>query len=590
MKAGLEIHQRLKGGKLFCSCTFNEDEKPIGKIKRYMHAVSGEQGKIDISAKLESEKKKTYIYNVYKESSCLVELDEEPPIEINKYALQTTIAFCLAVNAKIVDAVKVMRKTVLDGSNTSGFQRTAIIGLDGYLNMDFGRVKIETIALEEESAGIVKKDSSFAEYSLSRLGIPLIEITTDASLKTPEQVQMVAEKIGMLLRMTGRVMRGLGTIRQDVNVSCEGGARVEIKGMQDLKGMKSLIKNELLRQENLKQLIKKIPYEKINDPQIHNLSDIFKQTNSNMIKKALAQNKGVYGINLKSHKSLLGFELIPGKNRRYGSELSDYAKLAGVKGIIHSDEDLNKYGINEQEISQISQTLNIEPNDVFILILASENQAKSAFKHLLERAKMNFIPQETRKAVLFKEEYVSSFMRPISGKHRMYPETDLNLIPLTEEMIETCKQFIPKTYEQELSILEKQVGKQTAERLLHSHYLFLYKELVSRYNKPKLIANIFLNDLIAAKRKNKVEEEKLSKIIPKLLDLFVKQKITKKAIGKILEEITETELHDPSLTINRLNLEKIEKEQAKKLLSEYPNIKEFMKKYGLRVEMSELKR
>ncbi|MBI2541777.1 Glu-tRNA(Gln) amidotransferase subunit GatE [Candidatus Woesearchaeota archaeon] len=249
-KCGLEVHQQLEGKKLFCNCrTLNSDKEPDIKIERKLRAVAGETGDIDVAAQYEMMKNKKIIYEANSEDVCLVETDEEPPHELNKQALETTIKVALLLNAKIVDEIQVMRKTVVDGSNVSGFQRTALVAMNGHITTEDGSVvKIPTICLEEEAAQKLEDGKDFARYKLDRLGIPLIEIATGADIKNPEQAKEIAAHIGMVLRSVDGVKRGLGTIRQDVNISIKSGARTEIKGFQDLKSIPKVIDFEVKRQ------------------------------------------------------------------------------------------------------------------------------------------------------------------------------------------------------------------------------------------------------------------------------------------------------------------------------------------------------
>ena len=251
-RAGLEIHQQIEGKKLFCSCpTVIKNEKPDFIIARRLRASAGEKGEVDIAARYEQKIGKEFIYNIYKDCTCLVELDEEPPHEVNKEALKIAFQVSLLLNANIVDELHFMRKVVIDGSNTSAFQRTGLIATNGYIETSKGIVKIPTICLEEEASKIEEKSDSRVVYNLSRLGIPLMEIATDASIKDPEHAKEVAEKLGMILRSVNGIKRGIGTIRQDVNVSIENGTRVELKGFQELKSIPLVIKNEVDRQLKL---------------------------------------------------------------------------------------------------------------------------------------------------------------------------------------------------------------------------------------------------------------------------------------------------------------------------------------------------
>ncbi|MFH1977832.1 MAG: Glu-tRNA(Gln) amidotransferase subunit GatE [Candidatus Aenigmatarchaeota archaeon] len=252
LKSGIEIHRQLDmQHKLFCSCDSRLADKAYMTFKRKLRAVSGELGELDTAALHEFFKNKDFVYSVYPAESCLVEADDEPPHELNKEALELSLRIALMLNCDIPDEIHVMRKTVIDGSNTSGFQRTAIVGMDGWIETSFGKVGITSVAVEEESCQILGKDDKESRYGLDRLGIPLVEIGTDPDIHTPEQAKEVSQKLGMILKSTGKVKSGLGTIRQDVNVSIAGGHRVEIKGVQELNMIPKYVENEILRQQEL---------------------------------------------------------------------------------------------------------------------------------------------------------------------------------------------------------------------------------------------------------------------------------------------------------------------------------------------------
>jgi len=259
LKAGLEIHQQLDTHKLFCSCpSILRQDKPDYIIHRKLHVVAGESGEIDIAARHEAEKGIEFEYQGYYDNNCLVELDEEPPHQINPEALKISIQLALLLNCEIIPYTQIMRKTVIDGSNVSGFQRTALIAKNGWLETSFGKVGIGTVMIEEDAArpsGEENEEKGKSKvYKLDRLGIPLVEVATMPDIKNAEQARETALKIGEILRAC-KVKRGLGTIRQDINVSIEGHPRVEIKGFQDPKIMIKTVEIEVQRQK--KELSKK---------------------------------------------------------------------------------------------------------------------------------------------------------------------------------------------------------------------------------------------------------------------------------------------------------------------------------------------
>ncbi|MBN2252168.1 MAG: Glu-tRNA(Gln) amidotransferase subunit GatE [Kosmotogaceae bacterium] len=251
LKAGIEIHQQLgTNHKLFCKCSADMQNKEVYKeIIRRQHPVASEMGEVDAAVLFEALKERSFKYQITPDEVCLVELDEEPPHDINPNALRIATEIALFLNCDIPNEVHVMRKTITDGSNTGAFQRTMIVGLNGWLKYGNKKIGITQVALEEDSASIVDQQEEKSIYRLNRLGIPLVEITTDVIEElTPEQVQEVAYLIGIICRSTGKVKHGIGSIRQDVNVSIKGGDRVEIKGVQELGLLSKVIKKEVHRQ------------------------------------------------------------------------------------------------------------------------------------------------------------------------------------------------------------------------------------------------------------------------------------------------------------------------------------------------------
>ncbi|MEI6731187.1 MAG: Glu-tRNA(Gln) amidotransferase subunit GatE [archaeon] len=249
LKSGLEIHQQLDTGKLFCACPgYLRTDEPDFSVSRRLHKVAGESGAVDEAVKHEAALNKEFVYQGYDDTTCLIEIDEEPPHQINENALNEAMKIALLLNCEIYPVIQIMRKTVIDGSNTSGFQRTLLLAHDGYIETSYGKVGIESVALEEDAARIVEKGEKKTIYRLDRLGIPLVEIGTFPDMANPEQIKEAALKIGEILRAC-KVKRGIGTIRQDINVSIKGHNRVEIKGFQEPSMMVKTVDLEIERQE-----------------------------------------------------------------------------------------------------------------------------------------------------------------------------------------------------------------------------------------------------------------------------------------------------------------------------------------------------
>ncbi|MFH1520161.1 MAG: Glu-tRNA(Gln) amidotransferase subunit GatE [Candidatus Micrarchaeota archaeon] len=583
MKIGIEVHQRLDTKKLFCNCpsTISEDDTPKFSIQRRLHPVLSELGEVDAASQAESAKDRVFEYQVFDSNNCLVETDEEPPNTLNHEALQMAIQLAFQFHATIVNEVHIMRKMVIDGSNTSGFQRTAIIAMNGHLDTSKGTIGLPLIALEEESAGIISNSDSKAIYRLDRLGIPLIEINTTPDIKDGEHLLEVAEKIGMILRTTAKVARGLGTIRQDVNISTEGGARVEIKGAQDLKMLSVYVDHEVKRQTELIKILaelrkrKALPVKK----DTKDVTKIFQHTKANVISHGMKTGSIVLAQKLPSHKGLLGQEIQ--KGRRYGTELSDYAKRAGVKGIIHSDEQMEKYHISHEEEMQLRKFLEIEIEDSFILVVAPKIQSEYAIEYALSRANMNFVPEETRKA---NQDGTSTYMRPLPGRARLYPETDVPPIAITNELLNSVEKN--ESLDERKARLEKLLNKEMAGRIIKSRHLHLFDKFVSSGVDPMLLATT-LEETVVSLRREEFEFSDLEKTLTELFNEYKKGSFVKAAIPDILKGMAKGARVEAVLKVFRL--QKISGPTLQKLVEDNNfNMKQIMQKYRLQIDAAEV--
>ncbi len=594
MKIGIEIHQRLATKKLFCGCSseISEDAAACHVIERRLHPVLSELGEADRASQAESSKERVFEYHVF-HNNCLVETDEEPPAPLNPEALKIALQAALQLHATPLNEVHVMRKTVIDGSNTAGFQRTAIIAMNGQVGTSRGSVAIPLIAIEEESAGILSAGEGRAAYRLDRLGIPLIEISTTPDIKDGAHLAEVAQKLGMMLRTLPGVARGLGTIRQDVNISTEGGARVEIKGAQDLKMLPKYVDNEEQRQLELVKLLAELRSRKALPVKKHgvDVTEIFRDTRAPLIAAGMKAGSVVLAQKLTAHEGLLGRELQHGK--RYGTELSDYAKLAGVKGIIHSDEALEKYGMTKDELAKLANALSMancmehgkEPGaavgDAFVLIVAPKAQAERAMGHVVGRANMDYVPQETRRA---NPDGTSSFMRPLPGRARLYPETDVPPIMLTKDVLDAVERT--ESLERKMEKLEKLLNREMAGRVLKSRHLHLFERLVAGGADPMLAA-VTLEDTVVSLRREGVEFADLEKALAELFSEFNKGTFVKAAIPEVLKAMAKGARVEAVLKVFRF--QRITGKELEKLAEECNHdMKAIMQKYRLQVDPQEV--
>jgi glutamyl-tRNA(Gln) amidotransferase subunit E len=490
--AGIEIHQQLDTAeKLFCHCptTLREIAEHDGEFSRYLRATVSEMGEIDRAAKEEMKHDRLFRYYTY-DTTCLVENDEEPPAPLNDEALAVCLTIGKMFGMTPVPQVHTMRKLVIDGSNTSGFQRTALIAFNGSLP-DGGL--IETICLEEEAAQRVRDEI----FSLDRLGIPLIEITTSPCMHTPEDVQKVAEYIGMVLRSTGKVKRGLGTIRQDVNISIAQGARVEIKGVQELDLIAEVVRREVQRQQSLLAIRDELRQRgaSVEATAGTEVTALFKDTRSTVLKKA----KKIHAIVLKGFAGLVGREIQP--ERRLGSEMSDYAKKCGVGGIFHTDE-LPAYGVTADEVALLRTRMHAQEQDCVIIVAgASEKQASCAINQVIIRAELALsdkpVPEETRKML---ESGSTAYMRPLPGAARMYPETDV--LPVLIDDARWDAVVVPELLTSRAERFAACYGIEInyAFQLAASEKLPLFEQAVREGIRPKLAAFTILSTTTELRR------------------------------------------------------------------------------------------
>jgi len=533
-KAGIEIHQELNTKKLFCNCSTDFlEKKEVVIVKRKMRAASGESGKIDVAASFEQGRERVFEYHGYLGEFCLVDLDEEPPHNVDKDALDIALGIAKVLKLKVPDTICVMRKTISDGSATSGFQRTILLGVgsnDSYLETSKGNVKIEQLNLEEDSCKIIGKKDNVVKYSLSRLGIPLVELGTDASLKDPSHVKEAALAIGSLLR-SFNVKRGLGTIRQDVNISIKEGDRVEIKGWQDIKKVEDLVKNEVLRQHNLIEIKKELKKKGLKkfEKNFSDVSDVFKNTDSKIISNLIKSGGSVFGLVLPKFSGFLKREIMPGKT--FGRELSEYAKSFGTKGMIHTDEDISNYGLTK-EFNELKKKFKTDNEDLIVIIAEKENIVLKAIDAVYNRANYALvgIPRETR--VPNHNDATNSYARPLAGAHRLYPETDVETIKITKKILEEVP--VPELIKDKIKRFSKEYGvsEVLAKELID---IDSFEDIVKKYKKtdPSFLAKVIVEIPKEIKKRYSKEIDPL----PYLKDIFQRvetRDISKDAVFEIL--------------------------------------------------------
>jgi glutamyl-tRNA(Gln) amidotransferase subunit E len=533
--AGLEIHQQLDTEtKLFCNCPTErrEPETAAYSFTRYLHPTKSELGELDEAALEESRVDREFEYLAF-DSTCLVEADEEPPHRLDREALDTALEIATLLDCSVVDRAQVMRKIVVDGSNTSGFQRSTLVATDGHIETDQGPVGIDDLLLEEESAARIEERDGGVTYGLDRLGIPLVEIGTKPDISTPEQARAAAERIGMLLRSTGKVKRGLGTIRQDVNVSIEAGARVELKGVQSLDDIDDIVRNEVSRQVALLDIADELSARdaSVSEPQA--VTDVFEDTNSGVIAGAEA----VTAVRLEGFDGLVGREIQP--DRRLGTELSDHAKRHGAGGIFHTDE-LPAYGVTASELEALRAAVDADEADAVALVAADESVAETAIEAVADRAEtaIEGVPEETRGAT---EEGTSRYLRPLPGAARMYPETDVPPVEPDAADVEP-----PELLTERVDRYQAEYGLDAglAEQVAYGRHMQTFEAALERGIDPTTAADTLESTLTELRREDVPVEALTESHLLETLALVEDGELAKEGIAPVLSELAA----DPSLS------------------------------------------
>ena len=561
LTCGIEIHQQLDTKKLFCSCDSHLCEEGHGSTYRRLRPTTSEMGEIDRAALAQFQRNLGYRYQSCDGTSCLVELDEEPPHDTNAEALATTLTFSEMMKARVVDEIHFMRKIVVDGSNTSGFQRTALVAMNGSLDVNGRDISILSICLEEDACRKVETTDAEVTYRTDRLGIPLIEIATGPDMHDPEEVMEVALRIGTLLRATRRVKRGIGTIREDLNISVPGGAPIEIKGVQELRLLPLFVENEMKRQ-NMLIRVKEILLERGTVPAAFepvDVTEIFKTSASKVIKGALSDKGKVIAVRLPGFKGVMNGE---NGTLRLGAEMAQRARTKGVKGIFHSDE-LPNYGIEPEFVDQLRDFLGMNGEfDAFAICAAKEKKAKDALEMAVIRANEALIgvPEETRDPL---PDGTSKYSRPLPGAARMYPETDVPPITITAERMQNVRDNLPELPEEMEKRLVSQYGinAQQAKQVVREDKIDMFEALASMEGMSSVAASTLLytfSELEAAD----VDTSKLDQArMTELFGMLIEGAFAKEALPAILKEMAVSGAK-PKDALSKLGLEAVDESEA----------------------------
>ncbi len=534
LKVGLEIHQQLLTHKLFCDCASRLSEERGGiRFQRRLRPTQSELGEVDAAAIEEARRHLTFAYEATT-NSCLVEADEEPPHHPNEEALDIALEISLLLAAKPVREVDFMRKIVIDGSNTAGFQRSALVALDGAIQVNGKRIGVPTVLLEEDAARKVGEKADEILYRLDRLGIPLAEISTTPDIASPEEAREVALAIGSLLRATRKVIRGIGSIREDVNISIRGGARIEIKGVQELRLIETFVQREVERQILLLDIAKELARRrggKVPERGV-DLTALFASSGSKVIQEALKKGGKVYAWSLPKFAGLLKGKL--------GPELAAHARIAGVGGIFHSDE-LPGYGVTRAEVDAVRGALELGDGDAFVLVADEEAKCLHAIEEMHPRAAYaaKGVPEETRDP---RPDGTTVYSRPLPGKARMYPETDVPPLRVHEDRLRRVREHLPEPPDAKVRRLVREYGihEQPARQLVQEGSDDLFELIAKEFGESTLVATVLLYHYSELRREgfdvDRIPEDHLRE----LFSLRKAGRFAKEAMPGLLREMART--------------------------------------------------
>ena len=581
LRVGLEIHQQLNTSKkLFCKCRPIESSEYTEKFSRSLRTAKSELGELDPAALFEKTKSKKINYYANSQSSCLVEKDEEPPHDLDRDAKKISLLISSMLESKIFSEIHVMRKTVIDGSNTTGFQRTMLVSQGGNLKVNGKNIGVKAICLEEDAAKLLKDEQNERNYSLDRLGVPLVEIALEPVSTKPSGVKEIALTLGRLLRATRMVKRGIGSIRQDVNISVMNSGVVEVKGVQQLDQLEKIISYEAKRQHGLILIGEKLEKSSITKEDVFDVTEIFKDCESKIIQMAVKSNAKIKAIRVRNFSGMFGFEPYPGI--RLGKEIGQLVRFFGVGGVFHSDE-LPNYGINDSDIDRVRKHLELVNVDGFLLIAGEDSKLDYAVNSIIKRIQdaVNGVPAETRAAT---QDGETVFLRPRPGASRMYPETDIPSITVMPEEVKLAMENIPKSWDESISEIQQNynLNPQLSEQIFDSEYMELFEKICeNKKNSPNFVASILCSTITNLERNGLDAMLLKPEHIIESFELLASGKIPKESLEIIFESIMSGKSRNVSTAMQSTDVSSMGEDELNEILDKIiQNNIDLVKKLG----------
>lgn len=540
--SGLEIHQQLlTDRKLFCRCPAGRYSKRWdAEILRHMRPTLSELGEYDGTALMEFKTKKEITYLINKGTVCTYEFDDTPPFQVDEEALDIAIEVTLLLNCSQVSELHIARKQYLDGSIPAGFQRTTILGVDGWLPYKGRRIRVRQLALEEDSCREVGDSGHKRTYITDRLGMPLIETVTEPDMKTPEDVAGVAQRLRDLVRATGKVRTGAGAAREDVNVSVRGGDRCEIKGVPSIRRIPLLVHNEAFRQSALLDLRDELAKRGVDPKSFRSeekdVTSRFKGTRYGPIARAIEEGHRVWGTVLRGCGALMGHPL--GAGRSFLHELSDRVRviacLDSEPNILTSD--LPDDNLRADRWKKVRKALGAGSGDAAVLVWGPESDAETGAKEVSIRVREAClgVPQETRQAL---SDGTTGFERILPGPDRMYPDTDLPPKAVTDGRVRSIRGKLPEPpWQREDRYIGQGIPEQLARDMGRSRFAPFFDKLAERETGPRTFAAWLLTQHLRALRRKGLDLAGLDEsFLGRILALLASGSLMRRGVLKLIE-------------------------------------------------------
>ncbi|MCK6605292.1 MAG: Glu-tRNA(Gln) amidotransferase subunit GatE [Ignavibacteriaceae bacterium] len=543
-KSGLEVHQQLlTERKLFCRCPAGRYSKVYNaEILRHMRPTLSELGEYDGTALMEFKTKKEIIYRINRDTVCTYEMDDTPPFEINDDALDIALEISMLYGSNLIDEVHIARKQYLDGSIPTGFQRTAIVSLDGRIPYRDGFVDVIQVSIEEDSCREVSDIGHRRTYITDRLGMPLIETVTAPAMKTPQQVAEVAEIIRKIARSTGHVRTGIGAARQDVNVSVTGGTRIEIKGVPRIPDIPLLTYNEAMRQWNLLKIMHELHKRGVTPETFStatiDVTKLLRKTRFQPVQNSVASGMKVMAVLLKGFKGLLRHQTQTDTffSREFSDRVRVVACITTLPNIIHSDSPSETLASSEWQA--VKKQINASEDDTVVIVWGEEQDAVAGAREIVLRGldATKGVPSETRQAL---RDGTNGFERILPGPDRMYPDTDLPPKKITPERVNRIKRTLPEAVWVRKERYQKLgVPADLTDPLTISPYARLFDKAVTEIGISPVFASVVLIQYPKRLKKQRVPLRELNAdIFERVFRLVAQNRIKKGGVYYLLRNL-----------------------------------------------------